>query len=67
MKKNFGNVKIAFDIGNVLLAGIMSVAFFGFPIWGLREGTLIAAVGTGTVVKWFTKRISKSVEKMLVE
>ena len=67
MKTNFGNAKIAFDIGNVLLAAIMSVVFFGFPIQGLREGTLIAAVGTGTVVNWFTKRISKSVEKILVE
>lgn len=53
-KKKFGNVKIAFDISNVLMSVLLSLILFDFTVVGAREGTLIAAVGTGLVVKFFT-------------
>lgn len=65
VKMSFGNVKIAFDISCVLLSVIMSLMFFDFSVVGTREGTLISAVCTGMTVKWFTKRISVPVNRLL--
>lgn len=65
IKKNFGNVKIVFDISNVTLSVILSLILFDFSIVGTREGTLIAAVCTGLVVKFFTKRLSTLINKIL--
>lgn len=56
--KNFGNVKIIFDISNVSLAIILSLIFFDFQLVGTREGTIIAALCTGMAVKFFSKKIS---------
>lgn len=64
-KKNFGNVKIAFDVSNVLLSIIISLILFDLKIVGAREGTLIAAFCTGLVVKFFSKMLSKPVNKIL--
>lgn len=65
IKKNFGNVKIVFDISSVALSVILSLILFDFTIVGAREGTVIAAVCTGFVVKFFTKRLSAPVNKLL--
>lgn len=64
--KNFGNVKIGFDVGCVVLAVALSLLFF-HSVVGTREGTVIAALLTGQVVKFFVKRLRKPVEKLLVE
>lgn len=63
--KNFGNVKIAFDIGCVVLAVILSIMFFNFKIVGTREGTLISAVCTGMVVKFFVKLLKNPLETII--
>lgn len=57
--KEFGNVKIVFDICCVISAVILSLLFFDFTIVGAREGTVLSAVFTGFVVKFFTKRLKK--------
>lgn len=57
--KEFGNVKIALDICYVVSAVILSLVFFDFTIVGAREGTVLSAVFTGFVVKFFTKRLKK--------
>lgn len=41
--KEFGNVKIAFDVTCVILAVLLSFIFFNFTIVGTREGTIISA------------------------
>lgn len=56
--KNFGNVKIVFDISSVTLAILLSLIFFDFKLVGTREGTIIAALCTGMAVKFFSKKIS---------
>lgn len=56
--KNFGNVKIGFDIFCVVLSVLLSMVFFRGAIVGTREGTVISALFTGVVVKFFTKRLS---------
>ena len=66
-KKDFGNVKIAFDISNVILAVVLSLIFFDFKIVGAREGTVIAAVFTGMVVKLFCSLIKNPLDKRLSE
>ncbi|MDE6746320.1 MAG: YitT family protein [Oscillospiraceae bacterium] len=63
--KEFGNVKIVFDISCVAAALILSLIFFNFTIVGTREGTVISAFLTGVVVKFFCKRLSSPVNAAL--
>ena len=63
--KNFGNVKIAFDIGCVIMAVVLSLAFFNFKIIGTREGTVIAALCTGLVVKFCSRLLRDPATKIL--
>ena len=63
--KNFGNVKIAFDITCVVLAILLSLIFFNYKIVGTREGTIISALCTGMVVKAITKKLSTPLNQLL--
>lgn len=63
--KEFGNVKICFDISCVILSVLLSLLFFNFQIVGTREGTFISAVLTGMTVRFFTRRIKEPINKML--
>lgn len=63
--KEFGNVKIAFDVSCVILALLLSLLFFDMRIVGTREGTIIFALLTGVVVKFFTKRLKTPLERVL--
>lgn len=63
--KNFGNVKIGFDVSCVVLAVLLSMLFFDFSIIGTREGTVLSALSTGIVVKFFQKRLQKPLETIL--
>lgn len=63
--KNFGNVKIAFDLSCVVLALILSLLFFDFTIVGTREGTIISALCTGLVVKLFRKLTDEPVNRLV--
>jgi len=56
-KKEFGTVKVIFDISCVVLSIILSLIFFKGQILGTREGTLIAAIFTGICAKFFMKHI----------
>lgn len=66
LNKNFGNVKIGFDIFCVVLSIILSLLFFDFSIVGTREGTVISALFTGVVVKFFIKLLNKPLTSVLV-
>lgn len=50
IKKEFGLVKIIFDISLVIIAGLFSLLLAGH-IEGLREGTIIVALLTGPFVR----------------
>ena len=65
--KEFGWVKIVFDISCVIVAVVLSLIFFDFHVMGTREGTIIAAVLTGFVVKFWNKLVRKPLEKLLVK
>lgn len=58
----FGNIKICFDVTLVLLAVVLSVVFLGTPFTGVREGTILAALGVGFVSK-LTRKPVEAFEK----
>ncbi|MDE5603988.1 MAG: YitT family protein [Eubacterium sp.] len=66
-KKNFGNIKIGFDVMCVVTAVALSLVFFDFTIVGTREGTIISALLTGVFVKLFNKLLKKPVESILCD
>lgn len=63
--KNFGNVKIGFDVCNVILSLLLSLLLFHGAIIGTREGTILTAILTGIVVKFFIKLLNAPLQKML--
>lgn len=63
--KQFGNIKIAFDVSCVIIAIILSLLLFNFSIVGTREGTIISALLTGTVVKFFNRILQKPISTLL--
>ncbi len=54
----FSTMKIIFDISNITIAAIISLAVFG-ELNGVREGTVFAAIFIGVVVRYVTKVIKK--------
>ncbi|MCI5602391.1 MAG: DUF6198 family protein [Lachnospiraceae bacterium] len=63
--KNFGNIKIGFDISCVILSIVLSLIFYKGRVVGTREGTIIAALFTGIVVKFFGKYLKNPLNKLL--
>lgn len=63
--KDFGNVKVVFDISCVVFAALLSLILFDFRIMGIREGTVIAAVLTGFSVKLFTRLFRGKLDSLL--
>lgn len=53
-KLNFPKVKVAFDTTNVVVAVVVSLAFTG-GLFGVREGTIIAALAVGTIVGLYNR------------
>lgn len=65
INKEFGNVKIFFDVLCVVIAVILSLIFFDFTVIGTREGTVISALLTGIIVKFFCGKIEKPLNVIL--
>ena len=65
--KEFGDVKIFFDILCVVIALLLSLIFFDFTIVGTREGTIISALFTGIIVKFFCRKIEKPLDEILCD
>lgn len=55
-KTNFGTTKIIFDSSMTVIAGVLSVIFFG-KLNGVREGTIIAALLVGFIARLFGKHL----------
>lgn len=60
----FSNLKIIFDVFCVALATTLSLIFFNFKIVGIREGTIIAMLGTGALIKVFVKLLKRKNDKI---
>ncbi len=65
-RKNFGNIKIGFDVMCVVIAVVLSLIFFDLKIVGTREGTVISALLTGAVVKLWCRLLKDPVNSVLV-
>lgn len=63
--KEFGNVKVVFDVSCVTLSLLLSLLFFDFSFVGTREGTVLSALLTGFVVKFFTRRLRSPLQAVL--
>lgn len=63
--KEFGFVKVRFDVVCVILSLVISLVAFGGKIVGTREGTLIAAFLNGTMVKWYSRRLKEPLNRVL--
>ena len=55
--KDFGKVKTVFDCTLAISAILISVIFMG-DIEGVREGTIISALVTGSIARFFIHRLS---------
>lgn len=64
-KMNFGNIKVEFDICCVILSVLISFFLFKGKIVGAREGTILTAVFTGFVVKFFVSKLKVTLDKIL--
>lgn len=64
-KKEFGTVKIIFDITWVLMSVVLSLVFFDGKLLGTREGTIISAVFVGVTVKFFKPLMQKPLTQIL--
>ena len=65
LRKEFGYVKVAFDIFCVSSSVVLSLILFEGQIVGTREGTIISACVTGLVVKFIAKHIRGGIEKII--
>lgn len=65
LHKEFGNVKVVFDVLCVLLSLVASLLLFDFTIVGTREGTILSALLTGLVVKFFNRHLRNPLESIL--
>lgn len=65
INKEFGDVKIAFDVLCVIVSLVLSLLFFDFTIVGTREGTIISALLTGIVVKCFSRKLKEPINVIL--
>ena len=63
--KTFGNLKVGFDVSCVVIAVLLSLLFFDFKIVGTREGTIISALLTGVVVRFYGGRLRQPLTKLL--
>lgn len=64
-QKEFGSIKVGFDVSCVVIALVLSLFFFKGSIVGTREGTIIAALCTGFVVKFFSRRLTEPLTAQL--
>ena len=65
-QKEYGNVKTAVDVSLVVLAVIVSLIFLN-TIYGVREGTLIAAFTIGNFSRFFRGYTNKLVRKVALQ
>lgn len=60
----FSMIKVSFDVFIVLIAAAISIAAFG-TLKGVREGTLLSAIGIGKLLGVLNRRYRKSIEAFL--
>ncbi len=63
--KDFGTLKIIVDVSFVVISVVLSLVFFQGQLIGVREGTVIAALLTGFLIKIFVKPLRPGLTKFI--
>lgn len=66
-KKDFGTVKIVFDVSWVLFSTVLSLLLFDGKLLGIRDGTIVSAVFVGVTVKLFKPLLQTPLTKILAK
>ncbi len=66
-KKDFGTVKVIFDVSWVIFSIVLSLLLFDGKLLGTREGTIISAVFVGVTVKLFKPLLQTPLTKILTK
>ncbi|MBQ4313595.1 MAG: YitT family protein [Clostridia bacterium] len=64
-RRDFGNMKVIFDVSWVLFSIVLSLILFGGKLYGVREGTIISALLVGVVVKLLRPYLQKTFDKLI--
>lgn len=64
--KDFSSIKVAFDISLVVLSISASLVFF-HKIVGVREGTIITAIISGFIIRFYNKNLSSIVDGFVAD
>lgn len=62
-KKEFGVLKVVFDVSMTVIAGVLSFVFFG-TLHGVREGTIVAAILVGFIARFLGRILDFLPEKI---
>ena len=62
--KRYENIKIAFDVLYITVAAAISLVFLG-ELKGVREGSIIAALAVGSMIKVFNRLFDKYISSRL--
>ena len=60
--KRYENVKVFFDVLYILIATVICLAFIG-KLAGVREGSVIAALLVGNIIKLYNRIFEKVAKK----
>lgn len=62
-EREFGVTKIAFDVSMTVIAGVLALVFSG-RLYGVREGTIVAALLVGFIARMIGQRLSFLAERL---
>lgn len=62
-KREFGATKVAFDVSMTVIAGVLSFVFSG-KLYGVREGTIVAALLVGFIARLIGRMLSFLPDKL---
>ena len=60
--KRYENIKIIFDILYITISAVICLVFLG-KLEGVREGSIIAAILVGTIIKLYNKAFNRMIKK----
>jgi uncharacterized membrane protein YczE len=63
-KKEFYKIKYSFDVSMVLVSIVLSILFLG-GLNGVREGTIIAAIGIGKIIGFMERRFKSQIHRLV--
>lgn len=64
--REYGSIRVLSDISMTVIGALICLTFLQ-RLLGVREGTIIAALIVGNIVKWMTKHFNGLTYLLLVE